>query len=152
MMQPPQDDSARPPALSTAELMRRLRRSLPPPAERPIGGDGVPPGRGPAIPSGLWLDDLLRRYGPGAPPPADRRGDYWILAGATCVVAVAALSWSALSAAYVAAYPAEPTKREALSLCSAQDPTFVRFLAAARAGCYARMAPDLPGVQAANAR
>ncbi|MNC95509.1 hypothetical protein D3C83_126520 [compost metagenome] len=40
------------------------------------------------------------------------------------------------------AYPSEPEKRQALELCSRESPTFVRFVAAARAACYERF-PDL---------
>lgn len=37
-----------------------------------------------------------------------------------------------------AAYPSEPDKQHALTLCSRSDPTFVRFLASDRAACYER--------------
>ena len=36
------------------------------------------------------------------------------------------------------AYPADPTKSEALANCAATDPSFVRFFPSDRARCYAR--------------
>ena len=58
--------------------------------------------------------------------------------------------WPMLVAAYVASYPGEPTRREALRACSAENPTFVRFFAVERDLCYERMTARLAAAQSGS--
>ena len=52
----------------------------------------------------------------------------------------------ALSMIYREAFPAEPTKRAALSACAETDPGFHRLIAEQRAQCYGQQlpAPEVP--------
>ena len=52
----------------------------------------------------------------------------------------------AVSTIYREAFPAEPTKRTALSACAEADPGFHRLIAEQRAQCYAQQlqAPEAP--------
>ena len=77
-----------------------------------------------------WLDDLIRQY--RHPQPPRRRG--WLVVAAFLALAAIVSPW--LLRLDAAAYPSEPERRQALDLCSREDPTFVRFLPGDREGCY----------------
>lgn len=85
-------------------------------------------------------------------PPARRRNrtHLWLLVVAALATLVGIAYWPTLIGAYLGAYPGEAMKRQALRACSAENPTFVRFLAAERDSCYERMTARLAGTQSAS--
>ena len=63
-----------------------------------------------------------------------------LLLGAVAVLTATAASAPAqLSDLYNGTYPSTLRQREALDLCAAQNPSFVRFLASDREQCYREM-------------
>jgi hypothetical protein len=143
---PPPLPPSPPRPTSTEALLERLRDAVPPP-ERPAGAatplpEPAPPQR---VGSGRWNGRA------GAAPRRSRsRAHLWLLAVAALAGLAAIAYWPMLVAAYVASYPGEPTRREALRACSAENPTFVRFFAAERDLCYERMTARLAAAQSAS--
>jgi len=139
-------------AASSGELLGRLRAALPAPARCAQADAPLPAvSREAEILPNSWLDDLVRQYRPAAQRLRRRRRLYRrasLLAMAVAALA-SAVFWRDLRASYLAAYPAEPTKREALRACSLENPSFIRFLADERAACYERLSSRLLGAEAA---
>jgi hypothetical protein len=62
-----------------------------------------------------------------------------MLGAAAVLTATAASAPNQLSDLYNGTYPNNLRQREALDLCAAQNPTFVRFLASDRDQCYEQL-------------
>jgi hypothetical protein len=60
---------------------------------------------------------------------------------AAMVLATAASFPHGIGDMYLGTYPQDILKREALKICQARSPSFVRFLASDREACYREMRP-----------